>query len=121
MEPTKPTRIGAYDIVDVIGRGGMGTVFRGNDPRIGRAVAIKVLTAAAEDPDLLIRFYREAKYTGSLHHQNIVTVYELGHQDGVPYLVMEYLEGVTLEAMIGRDGRCRWRRSWGLSCRCAAG
>jgi tetratricopeptide (TPR) repeat protein len=101
MDSSKPTRIGAYDIVDVIGRGGMGTVFRGNDPRIGRAVAIKVLTAAAEDPDLLIRFYREAKYTGSLHHQNIVTVYELGHQDGVPYLVMEYLEGVTLEAMIG--------------------
>jgi tetratricopeptide (TPR) repeat protein len=100
MEPPKPTRIGAYDIVDVIGRGGMGTVFRGNDPRIGRAVAIKVLTAAAEDPDLLIRFYREAKYTGSLHHQNIVTVYELGHQNGVPYLVMEYLEGVTLETMI---------------------
>jgi serine/threonine protein kinase len=98
---TRPTRIGAYDIVDVIGRGGMGTVFRGNDPRIGRAVAIKVLTAAADDPDLLIRFYREAKYTGNLHHQNIVTVYELGHQEGIPYLVMEYLEGVSLEAMIG--------------------
>jgi serine/threonine protein kinase len=98
---TKPTRIGAYDIIEVIGRGGMGTVFRGNDPRIGRAVAIKVLTAAADDPDLLIRFYREAKYTGNLHHQNIVTVYELGHQEGVPYLVMEYLEGVSLEAVIG--------------------
>jgi tetratricopeptide (TPR) repeat protein len=98
--PSQPSRIGAYDIIDVIGRGGMGTVFRGNDPRIGRQVAIKMLTAAAEDPDLLIRFYREAKYTGGLHHQNIVTVYELGHQDGVPYLVMEYLEGVSLEAMI---------------------
>jgi tetratricopeptide (TPR) repeat protein len=97
---SKPSRIGAYDIVDVIGRGGMGTVFRGNDPRIGRPVAIKVLTAAAEDPDLLLRFYREAKYTGSLHHQNIVTVYELGHQDSVPYLVMEYLEGISLEALI---------------------
>ena len=97
---SKPSRIGAYDIVDVIGRGGMGTVFRGNDPRIGRPVAIKVLTAAAEDPDLLLRFYREAKYTGSLHHQNIVTVYELGHQDSVPYLVMEYLEGTSLEAVI---------------------
>jgi tetratricopeptide (TPR) repeat protein len=98
--PSQPSRIGAYDIIDVIGRGGMGTVFRGNDPRIGRQVAIKMLTVAAEDPDLLIRFYREAKYTGSLHHQNIVTVYELGHQDGVPYLVMEYLEGVSLEALI---------------------
>jgi serine/threonine protein kinase len=98
---TKPTKIGAYDIIDVIGRGGMGTVFRGNDPRIGRAVAIKMLTAAADDPDLLLRFYREAKYTGNLNHQNIVTVYELGHQEGVPYLVMEYLEGVSLEAIIG--------------------
>jgi serine/threonine protein kinase len=97
---SKPNRIGAYDIVDVIGRGGMGTVFRGTDPRIGRTVAIKMLTAAADDPDLLERFYREAKYTGNLHHQNIVTVYELGHQDGVPYLVMEYLEGVSLEGVI---------------------
>jgi serine/threonine protein kinase len=96
----KPTRIGAYDVVDVIGRGGMGTVFKAVDPRIGRSVAIKVLTAAADDPDLLLRFYREAKYTGSLQHQNIVTVYELGHQDGVPYLVMEYLEGVSLDAII---------------------
>jgi serine/threonine protein kinase len=97
---SKPNRIGAYDIVDVIGRGGMGTVFRGTDPRIGRTVAIKMLTAAADDPDLLERFYREAKYTGNLHHPNIVTVYELGHQDGVPYLVMEYLEGVSLEGVI---------------------
>jgi serine/threonine-protein kinase len=97
---SKPTRIGAYDIVAVIGRGGMGTVFKATDPRIGRAVAIKVLTAAADDPDLLARFYREAKYTGSLQHQNIVTVYELGHQDGIPYLVMEYLEGVSLDVVI---------------------
>ncbi len=97
---SKPKRIGIYDIVDVIGRGGMGTVYRANDPRIGRAVAIKVLTAAADDPDLLTRFYREATYTGNLQHQNIVTVYELGHEEGVPYLVMEYLEGVSLENVI---------------------
>jgi hypothetical protein len=96
----KPRRIGAYDIIDVIGRGGMGTVYRGNDPRIGRPVAIKVLTAAGADADLLQRFYREAQYTGSLHHQNIVTVYELGHEENVPYLVMEYLEGVSLDVMI---------------------
>jgi serine/threonine protein kinase len=96
----KPRRIGAYDIIDVIGRGGMGTVFRGNDPRIGRPVAIKMLTAAVADADLLQRFYREAQYTGSLHHQNIVTVYELGHEENVPYLVMEYLEGLSLETMI---------------------
>ncbi len=97
---SKPRRIDRYDIVSVIGRGGMGTVFKASDPRIGRLVAIKVLTAAADDPELLQRFYREATYTGSLQHQNIVTVYELGHEDGVPYLVMEYLEGVSLDAMI---------------------
>jgi len=78
----------------------MGTVYKGTDPRIGRLVAVKVLTAAADDPDLLLRFYREAKYTGSLQHQNIVTVYELGHQEGIPYLVMEYLEGCSLDAII---------------------
>ena len=102
---TKPTRIGPYDVVEVIGRGGMGTVYRCNDPRIGRAVAIKVLTAAADDPDLLTRFHREAQYTGNLHHPNIVTIYELGQQESVPYLVMEYLEGVSLEATIaaGRE------------------
>jgi hypothetical protein len=59
-----------------------------------------MLTAAGADADLLQRFYREAQYTGSLHHQNIVTVYELGHEENVPYLVMEYLEGVSLEIMI---------------------
>ena len=68
-------------------------MFKATDPRIGRAVAIKVLTAAADDPDLLARFYREAKYTGGLQHQNIVTVYELGHQDGIPYLVIGVSRG----------------------------
>ena len=79
----------------------MGVVYSGTDPRIGRSVAIKVLTGALnEDPELLARFYREAKYTGTLQHQNIVTVYELGDQDGLPYLVMEYLEGESLDGII---------------------
>src|SRR5437667_12444166 len=96
-----PARMRKYDITGLIGRGGMGVVYSGTDPRIGRSVAIKVLTGAFnEDPDLLARFYREAKYTGSLQHQNIVTVYELGDQDGFPYLVMEYLEGDRLDGII---------------------
>lgn len=97
----KPARIGKYDIVSVIGRGGMGVVYRAIDPRIGRPVAIKVLTGGlSEDQDLLARFYREARYTGGLQHQNIVTVYEFGEQDGFPFLVMEYLEGNSLEDTI---------------------
>ena len=97
----KPARIGKYDVTGVIGRGGMGIVYRATDPRIGRQVAIKVLTGMfSEDSELLERFYREAKSTGSLQHQNIVTVYELGDQDGFPYLVMEYLEGESLDSII---------------------
>ena len=97
----KPARIGKYDIVGVIGRGGMGVVYRAMDPQIGRPVALKVLTSAfGEDQELLARFYREARYTGGLQHQNIVTVYEFGEQDGFPFLVMEYLEGESLDEII---------------------
>jgi serine/threonine protein kinase len=97
----KPARIGKYDIISVVGRGGMGVVYRGIDSRIGRPVAIKVLTDAyCEEQDLLERFYREARYTGGLQHQNIVTVYDFGEQDGFPFLVMEYLEGDSLDKVI---------------------
>lgn len=97
----KLSRIGRYEVTGVIGCGGMGTVYCATDPRIGRRVAIKVLAGGySEDPDSLARFYREAKCTGSLQHQNIVTVYELGDQDGSPYLVMQYLEGESLDALI---------------------
>ncbi|HMC73041.1 MAG TPA: protein kinase, partial [Terriglobales bacterium] len=98
-----PTHIGRYEITGVIGRGGMGIVYKGLDPRIGRAVAIKVLTSSFDQGESLARFYREAKYTGSLQHHNIVTLYELGDQDGFPYLVMEYLEGRGLDAIINSD------------------
>lgn len=97
----RPTRIGKYEVTGVVGRGGMGTVYKATDSRIGRSVAIKILSGAYDDdPDLLARFYREAKSTGSLQHQNIVTVYELGDQDGIPYLVMEYLEGMSLDGLL---------------------
>ena len=98
---SQPTKIGKYDVVRVIGRGGMGMVYQAIDPTIGRMVAIKRVTAVlSDDPELLKRFYREAKSTGQLQHPNIVTLYGLGDQDGVPYLVMEYLEGDSLEKII---------------------
>jgi len=79
----------------------MGVVYKATDPHIGRFVAIKMITAGfAGNPDLLKRFYREAQSTGNLQNPNIVTVYDLGDHDGNPYLVMEYLEGASLESII---------------------
>ena len=99
--PGLPTKIGKYDVLREIGRGGMGKVYCAVDPTIGRMVAIKQVTAVvSDDPDLLKRFYREAQSTGKLQHPNIVTLHDLGEQDGVPYLVMEYLEGDSLEKII---------------------
>ena len=95
------TKIGKYDVVEVLGKGGMGIVYKAMDNRIGRLVAIKMMTGGfAENPDLLKRFYREAQSTGMLQHPNIVIVYDLGDQEGNPYLVMEYLEGEPLDKMI---------------------
>ena len=95
--------IGKYEVIDIIGTGGMGIVFRAHDPAIGRTVAIKMLRQ--NDPGAVTgvfdRFFsREMKSTGSLHHKNIVTVYDSGDQDGNPYLVMEYLEGDALSKHI---------------------
>ena len=76
------TRIGKYEIVDVLGRGGMGVVYRGIDKQIGREVAIKTLTQGfAGDGNMLARFYEEGRRTGRLNHPNIVAVYEIG-RDG---------------------------------------
>jgi hypothetical protein len=101
MAQSKIKKIGKYEVVDVLGRGGMGVVYKAVDPAIGRTVAIKMITGAfIDDPDLLKRFYREAQSTGNLQHPNIVTVYDLGDQEGVPYLVIEFLEGEGLDKII---------------------
>ncbi len=98
MTPPKITRIGKYDIVDVLGRGGMGLVYRAFDKHLGREVAIKTVTENfARDPEMLERFNREASRTGILKHPNIVTIYDLGEQDGFPYIVMEYVAGEPLD------------------------
>jgi len=96
-------RIGKYEVIDVIGTGGMGIVFRAHDPAIGRTVAIKMLrqTDPGATAGSVDRFFsREMKSTGNLHHKNIVTVYDSGEQDGNPYLVMEYLEGDAVSKVI---------------------
>jgi serine/threonine protein kinase len=93
-----PSKIGKYDVLGVIGRGGMGVVYKAIDTRLDRVVAIKMIIGDfAGHPDMLARFFREAQSLGSLQHPNIVTVFDLGDYDGNPYLVMEYLEGEGLD------------------------
>jgi len=97
-----PKRIGKYEITAEIGRGGFSRVYRGFDPNVNRPVAIKVSTRES-DPEHLSRFRNEASSAGNLRHENIVTVYDYGDDDGVPYLVMELLDGRDLHHIM-RDG-----------------
>jgi tetratricopeptide (TPR) repeat protein len=101
MSTPVPAKIGKYGIVGVIGRGGMGVVYEATDPHLVRRVAIKMITGSfAENPDMLKRFSREAQSVACLQHPNIVTLYDLGAHEGNPYLVMEYLDGESLEAAL---------------------
>ncbi len=90
-------RLGPYEILSAIGAGGMGEVYKARDTRLDRIVAIKVLPAhLADRAELRERFEREAKTIASLNHPHICVLYDTGHQDGIDFLVMEYLEGETL-------------------------
>src|SRR5512140_879427 len=87
------TKLGPYEIQSAIGAGGMGEVYRARDIRLERTVAVKVMPPqVAENPDLRRRFEREAKAISSLQHPNICTLFDAGRQDGIDFLVMEYLE-----------------------------
>src|SRR5712692_6784746 len=91
------TRLGPYEIVALIGAGGMGEVYRARDTRLDRQVAIKVLPShLANNPQLRERFDREARAISKLSHPSICTLFDVGHQDGIDFLVMEILEGETL-------------------------
>jgi hypothetical protein len=97
MALTSGTRLGPHEILSAIGAGGMGEVYRARDTRLNRIVAIKVLpTHLADRSELRERFEREARTIASLNHPHICTLFDIGQQDGIDYLVMEYLEGETL-------------------------
>src|SRR5712691_6846527 len=90
-------RVGPYEIVAPLGRGGMGDVYKAVDRRLDRAVAIKMLSArVADSPSHHQRFEREARAISSLSHPHICALFDIGEQDGTPYLVLEYVEGETL-------------------------
>src|ERR1700674_4597401 len=92
------TRFGPYEIISAAGAGGMGEVYRAKDTRLDRLVALKVLPPElAHNPEKRQRFEREARSISTLSHPHICTLHDIGQQDGVDYLVLEYLEGETLE------------------------
>ena len=96
-------RFGPYEVVALVGAGGMGEVYRARDTRLNRDVAIKILPAGiADNPIRRARFEREAQAISRLNHPNICAVYDVGTQDGVAYLVMEYIEGESLAQRVRR-------------------
>src|SRR3984957_1129938 len=98
------TQLGPYKVEAPIGKGGMGEVYRARDTRLGRPVAIKVVGAErAQRPDFRTRFQREAQATAALNHPHICALYDVGEHEGASYLVMEYVEGQTLESRL-REG-----------------
>ena len=103
MALTGGTKLGPYEILSPLGAGGMGEVYRARDSRLERTVAIKVLSShLSSSPDLRARFEREAKSISGLQHPNICVLHDVGSQDGVDYLVMEFLEGETLTERIAK-------------------
>ena len=98
-------RLGRYEVMEVLGRGAMGTVYRARDPKIDRIVAIKTITvfgASSDEEEYRQRFSREAQAAGKLSHPGLVTIYDVGEEETTqtPYIVMEYIAGRTLERLI---------------------
>ena len=95
------TRLGPYEVLDLLGSGGMGEVYRARDTRLHRDVALKVLPASlSSDPARLKRFETEARSASALNHPNIVTIYEVGHSDSTSFIVMELVDGRSLREML---------------------
>src|SRR6185503_16671618 len=110
-------RLGPYEIVAIIGAGGMGDVYRARDPRLGRDIAIKVLPAAfSADADRLHRFEQEARAAAALNHPNILAVHDIGTAGDAPFIVSELLEGVTLrERLMGGAVTVRKAVAYGVA------
>jgi serine/threonine protein kinase len=101
----RPTHLGRYELIEEIGRGGMGVIFKGHDPRHDREVAIKVLPKqGGEDTERVARFKREVQTIAMLSHQGVVRIFDVGEDEGRYYFVMEYVEGESIKAAVGNKG-----------------
>src|SRR5262245_9441040 len=105
------TRVGSYRIDGVLGRGGMGVVYRATDTKLNRSVAIKFLSTAMIDEQSRRRFQQEAQTATGLNHPHIVTVHDVGESDGRQYIVSELVEGGTLDDWLASNRRRSWRQS----------
>src|ERR1700693_5597321 len=115
------TRLGPYQIVSPLGAGGMGEVYRANDPRLRRDVAIKVLPSdLSSDPGRLSRFEKEARAASALNHPNIVTIHEIEEAGSVRFLVMELVSGSTLRQLLAA-GPVPFRKLLALAAQVAGG
>jgi len=100
-EKQLPEKIGKYEVTGKIGSGGFGAVYSGRDPYIKRTVAIK--TCQLNDEEIKSRFFREAELAGNLHHRHITTIYDFGVEEGIPYIVQEFLSGEDLDKKVKRS------------------
>jgi serine/threonine-protein kinase len=120
--PRSPERIGRYQVIERVGRGGMGVVYRARDERVGRDVALKVLTADVDDdPDIRTRFYREAEAAASLSHPNIITIFDVGEDGDRFFIVMELLRGATLKDFLKHGETVGLERKLDLMAQLCAG
>jgi eukaryotic-like serine/threonine-protein kinase len=110
-----PGKIGRYEILEELGHGAMGAVYRAKDPAMGRVVAVKtilsVALASTQQNEFRERFYREARTAGGLAHPGIVPIFDVGEQDGVPFLVMEFISGRTLDEVVKKGERLSMERA----------
>ncbi len=111
-----------YDIVDKVGSGGMADVYKAKDKKLNRFVAIKVLKREySTDKNFVNKFRGEAQSAAGLSHPNIVNVYDVGDEDGLHYIVMELVEGITLKRFIERKGKIEVKEAVGIAIQIAQG
>ena len=111
-----------YEIIEKIGSGGMASVYRAKDQRLNRFVAVKILkNEYSEDTKFVTKFRQEAQAVASMSHPNVVGVYDVGEEDGMYYIVMEYVDGITLKKYIEKKGKLSVREAVGITLQIAAG
>ena len=114
------TRLGAYELLGPLGSGGMGEVYKARDSRLDRIVAIKVLSdSALGQADARARFQREALAIAALNHPHICTLYDVGHEHGVDFIIMEYVEGESLSSRLTRGPMSVMLLDWRAASRTA--